>query len=76
MANGSDTEYLAYVHGRTTHLRRTAYLAAAHGVEERTILRAALSQVPARQQAVLVLRSSATSPSPTSPGSWAAARGP
>jgi hypothetical protein len=26
MANGSDTEYLAYVHGRTTGLRRTAYL--------------------------------------------------
>jgi DNA-directed RNA polymerase specialized sigma24 family protein len=26
MANGSDAEYLAYVHGRTTNLRRTAYL--------------------------------------------------
>ena len=26
MANGSDAEYLAYVHGRTTGLRRTAYL--------------------------------------------------
>ena len=123
MANGSDAEYLAYVHGRATGLRRTAYLlcgdehqaddlvqetitklyarwsrisgmenvdgyvhtmlvrafldekrrgwwkvtlgtpperpappSAAHGVEERTLLRAALSQVPARQQAVLVLR--------------------
>jgi RNA polymerase sigma-70 factor (sigma-E family) len=123
MANGSDAEYLAYVHGRTTALRRTAYLlcgdehqaddlvqetitklyarwsrisamentdayvhtmlvrlfldekrrgwwkvrlgvppdrpapaSAGHGIEERTVLRAALSQVPARQQAVLVLR--------------------
>ena len=26
MTNGSDAEYLAYVHGRTTGLRRTAYL--------------------------------------------------
>ncbi len=26
MANGSDADYLAYVHGRTTGLRRTAYL--------------------------------------------------
>jgi len=123
MADGSDAEYLAYVHGRTTGLRRTAYLLCGdehqaddlvqetitklyvrwsrisglehpdsyvhtmlvrifldekrrgwwkvrlgtpperpepppppHGVEERTVLRAALSQVPARQQAVLVLR--------------------
>lgn len=123
MANGSDADYLAYVHGRTTGLRRTAYLLCgdeheaddlvqetitklymrwsrisgmentdayvhtmlvrtfldekrrgwwkvrlgvppdrpapappAHGLEERALLRAALSQVPARQQAVLVLR--------------------
>ena len=123
MADGSDAEYLAYVHGRTTGLRRTAYLLCGdehqaddlvqetitklyvrwsrisglenpdsyvhtmlvrifldekrrgwwkvrlgippdrpaplpppHGVEERTVLRAALSQVPPRQQAVLVLR--------------------
>lgn len=122
MANGTDAEYLAYVHGRTTALRRTAYLlcgdehqaddlvqetitklylrwsrisgmsnvdayvhtmlvrlfldekrrgwwkirlgvppdrpapAPTHGVEERALLRAALAQVPARQQAVLVLR--------------------
>jgi len=123
MAEGSDTEYVAYVHGRTTALRRTAFLlcgdehqaddlvqetitklyarwprisradnidayvhtmlvrtfldekrrgwwkvrlgappdraapvAPAHGIEERTMLRAALSQVPPRQQAVLVLR--------------------
>jgi RNA polymerase sigma-70 factor (sigma-E family) len=123
MTNGSDAEYLAYVHGRTTGLRRTAYLLcgdehhaddlvqetitklyvrwsrisgvenidayvhtmlvrifldekrqgwwkvrlgappdrpapvhSGHGVEERAVLRAALSQVPPRQQAVLVLR--------------------
>ena len=123
MADGSDSEYVAYVHGRATALRRTAYLlcgdahqaddlvqetitklyarwarlggvenldgyvhailvrtfldekrrgwwkvrlgappeppapAAAHpDVEERTVLRAALSKVPPRQQAVLVLR--------------------
>ena len=123
MADGSDSEYVAYVHGRATALRRTAYLlcgdvhqaddlvqetitklyarwarlgavenldgyvhailvrtfldekrrgwwkvrlgapperplpAVAHpDVEERTVLRAALSQVPPRQQAVLVLR--------------------
>lgn len=123
MADRSDTEYVAYVHGRTTALRRTAFLlcgdehqaddlvqetitklyarwpkisradnldayvhtmlvrtfldekrrgwwkvrlgtppdraasvAPAQGVEERTMLRAALSQVPPRQQAVLVLR--------------------
>ena len=123
MADGSDSDYVAYVHGRATALRRTAYLLcgdahqaddlvqetitklyarwarigrvenldgyvhsilvrafldekrrgwwkvrlgpppetpvppAAHpDVEERTVLRAALSQVPARQQAVLVLR--------------------
>jgi RNA polymerase sigma-70 factor (sigma-E family) len=122
-ADGSDAEYLAYVHGRTAALRRTAYLlcgddhqaddlvqetitklyvrwskvsradnvdAYAHtvlvrtflddkrrgwwrvrlgpppdrpapalpasDVEERAVLRAALSQVPPRQQAVLVLR--------------------
>lgn len=123
MADRSDTEYVAYVHGRSSALRRTAYLlcgdehqaddlvqetitklyarwprisradnldayvhtmlvrtfldekrrgwwkvrlgvppdrpapaAPAHGVEERTVLRAALSRVPPRQQAVLVLR--------------------
>ena len=123
MADGSDSEYVAYVHGRATALRRTAYLlcgdvhqaddlvqetvtklyarwermsrvdnldgyvhailvrtfldekrrgwwkvrlgvpperpAPAAGqpdVEERTVLRTALSQVPPRQQAVLVLR--------------------
>ncbi|RSM56665.1 SigE family RNA polymerase sigma factor [Actinoplanes sp. ATCC 53533] len=123
MANGSDAEYLAYVHGRATGLRRTAYLLCGdehqaddlvqetitklytrwsrisgvenvdayvhtmlvrtfldekrrgwwkvrlgvpldrpapapppHGVEERAVLRAALSQVPPGQQAVLVLR--------------------
>jgi RNA polymerase sigma-70 factor (sigma-E family) len=123
MGNGSDADYLAYVHGRATGLRRTAYLLCGdehqaddlvqetitklyarwsrisglenvdgyvhtmlvrtfldekrrgwwkvrlgippdrpapapppHGVEERTVLRAALTQVPARQQAVLVLR--------------------
>ncbi|AGZ45802.1 SigE family RNA polymerase sigma factor [Actinoplanes friuliensis] len=124
MANGSDAEYTAYVHGRATALRRTAYLLCgdehqaddlvqetitklyarwpkisrqaenldsyvhtilvrifldekrrgwwkvrlgippdrpapvvpAHDVEERAVLRTALSQVPPRQQAVLVLR--------------------
>lgn len=123
MAGGSDAEYLAYVHGRATGLRRTAYLlcgdehqaddlvqetitklyarwprtsgvenldgyvhtmlvrtflderrrgwwkvslgvlpdrpapvASPHGADDRALLRAALSQVPARQQAVLVLR--------------------
>ncbi|BCJ54424.1 RNA polymerase sigma24 factor [Actinoplanes sp. NBRC 14428] len=121
MADGSDPEYVAYVHGRAAALRRTAYLlcgdthqaddlvqetitklyarwprigrvdnldayvhsilvrafldekrrgwwkvrlgvpperpAPPHpGVEERAMLRAALTRVPPRQQAVLVLR--------------------
>lgn len=122
MSDGSDAEYLAYVHGRSRALRRVAYLLCGdghhaddlvqetitklyarwprlaqvdnldayvhtmlvrtflderrrgwwkvkllstapeqpepHGVpaEERTVLRAALSRVPPRQQAVLVLR--------------------
>ncbi|MFI7545862.1 SigE family RNA polymerase sigma factor [Actinoplanes sp. NPDC049599] len=123
MGHGTDADYLAYVHGRVTRLRRTAYLLCGdehqaddlvqetitklyarwsrisglenidgyvhtmlvrafldeqrrgwwrvrlgvppdrpapappgHGVDERTMLRAALARVPARQQAVLVLR--------------------
>jgi RNA polymerase sigma-70 factor (sigma-E family) len=122
MADGSDSDYLAYVHGRVTALRRTAYLlcgdaheaddvvqetltklyvrwprrhsvenldayvntmlirafvdgrrrgwwkvaltnripdragAAEQPMEERSVVRAALAQLPPRQQAVLVLR--------------------
>ena len=44
--------------------------------EDRTVLRAALARVPARQQACSSCGSSATSRSPTWPGSWAARRGP
>jgi RNA polymerase sigma-70 factor (sigma-E family) len=48
MPSGSDSEYLAYVHGRVTALRRTAYLLSGDAHEADDIVQETLTKLYAR----------------------------
>jgi DNA-directed RNA polymerase specialized sigma24 family protein len=56
MPDGSDAEYLAYVHGRTGALRRVAHLLCGDAHQADDLVQETITKLYARQQAVLVLR--------------------